>query len=80
MSKSVGISVEGKATEAGNTKLLRVKYAMLRKVLIFCNDSGKNVKQWSGKSRSFRKTILLPEQLSRREAKQAQPLRKPIWQ
>lgn len=31
MSKSVGIPVEGKATEAGNTKLLRVKYAMLRK-------------------------------------------------
>jgi len=31
MSKSTGIPVGNKATEAGNTKLLKAKYAMLRK-------------------------------------------------
>ena len=31
MSKSTGIPVGSKATEAGNTKLLKAKYAMLRK-------------------------------------------------
>lgn len=34
--KECNIPVEGKATEAGNTKLLRVKYTMLRKDTGFC--------------------------------------------